>query len=524
MSVFNEDTRVKIPATIQFLRIGYDYQSLREADIDFNTKIFVNRFKPALERINGREFAYDEIKLIINDIHAVIKNNDLGREFYNWLINPLDKVKLIDFDNIENNDFAVVDELPFSIIEGTEEGSFRPDINVLINGMPLAFLEVKKPNNDGGIQKEFDRMINKRLKNPDYRKFFNFIQFVSFSNNMEYEEADNAEDVKAGSFYTTPNGQNEVGKVIRMADLSYPFDVTGLSEQTITNVTLQKNDILFTTMGNVKPFLVPDEVNETVYVSPHILVLRCRDIQPEYLFLYLNSEVCQTILDSQKIGSFVQKITRRSVAKIPVIVPTKDEQEYKAQAYILTHIEKRSYQAQSDANTRIVAYLNGLQKLQAKKAENVEDVLSMELLETLKVHSTNQLQEMLHDDWKELNDCFRVGAYKATLILAGSILEAVLIDWLSEIKGHDYFTEDYVITDRNGRQKRADLIDYINEIKYIERPHWIDEATKAHEIRKKRNLVHAKLGINSDEINEETCRMVIDYLRDVIKTRGVEEQ
>ncbi len=264
--------------------------------------------------------------------------------------------------------------------------------------------------------------------------------------------------------------------------------------------------------------------NETVYVSPHILVLRCRDIQPEYLFLYLNSEVCQTILDSQKIGSFVQKITRRSVAKIPVIVPTKDEQEYKAQAYILTHIEKRSYQAQSDANTRIVAYLNGLQKLQAKKAENVEDVLSMELLETLKVHSTNQLQEMLHDDWKELNDCFRVGAYKATLILAGSILEAVLIDWLSEIKGHDYFTEDYVITDRNGRQKRADLIDYINEIKYIERPHWIDEATKAHEIRKKRNLVHAKLGINSDEINEETCRMVIDYLRDVIKTRGVEEQ
>ena len=72
--------------------------------------------------------------------------------------------------------------------------------------MPLAFLEVKKPNNDGGIQKEFDRMINKRLQNPDYRKFFNLIQFVSFSNNMEYEEDDDAADVKAGSCYTTPNG------------------------------------------------------------------------------------------------------------------------------------------------------------------------------------------------------------------------------------------------------------------------------------------------------------------------------
>ena len=85
------------------------------------------------------------------------------------------------------------------------------------------------------------------------------------------------------------------------------------------------------------------------------------------------------------------------------------------------------------------------------------------------------------------------------------------------------FEEDYMVTDRNGRIKRADLIDYINEIKYIERPHWIEGATKAHEIRKKRNLVHAKLGINSDEIDRDTCRMVIDYLRDVIKTRGVEE-
>lgn len=54
-------------------------------------------------------------------------------------------------------------------------------------------------------------------------------------------------------------------------------------------------------MGNIKPFLVPDEINESIYVDQHILVLRCKDIQPEYLFLYLNSEVCQTILDSQKL-------------------------------------------------------------------------------------------------------------------------------------------------------------------------------------------------------------------------------
>lgn len=224
MAVFNEDTRVKIPATIQFLRLGYDYQSMRDADIDFNTKIFINRFKPALEKVNGREFSYDEIKELLMDINNVIKNNDMGKEFYTWLINPLEKVKLIDFDDWTKNDFAVVDELPFSIVAGTEEGSFRPDINILINGIPLAFLEVKKPNNEGGIQKEFDRMLNQRLKNSDYKKFFHMIQLVSFSNNMEYEEADDAEDVKAGSFYTTPNGMNTSFSFFREDDELYHLD------------------------------------------------------------------------------------------------------------------------------------------------------------------------------------------------------------------------------------------------------------------------------------------------------------
>ena len=112
MPVFNEDTRVKIPATIQFLRLDYHYQSMKadDIDIDFNTKIFVNRFKPALEVVNGRKFTYDEIKAVITDIYNVLKNNDMGKEFYNWLIDPKDKVKLIDFEDSTKNDFAVVDE------------------------------------------------------------------------------------------------------------------------------------------------------------------------------------------------------------------------------------------------------------------------------------------------------------------------------------------------------------------------------------------------------------------------------
>ena len=209
---FNEDTRVKIPATIQFMRIGYDYQSLKDVDLHTETRIAVNRFAPAIRRINSREYSDAEIQSLIDDIHSIIKNNDMGQAFYNWLIDPQERAKLIDFENTDNNDFAVIDELSFGK-EGTEsdrEGSFRPDITVFINGIPLAFLEVKPPNNDGGIQVEFERMLNKRLDKPEYKKFFNMLQIVSFSNNMEYEDVDDAapaEEVKAGSFYTTPNGQ-----------------------------------------------------------------------------------------------------------------------------------------------------------------------------------------------------------------------------------------------------------------------------------------------------------------------------
>lgn len=215
MAVFNENTRVKIPATIQFMRLGYEYQSMKDIDIDPETKIFINRFKPAIERLNGKTFTIDEIADILSDINSVIKNNDMGKEFYHWLTRPADRIKLIDFDHLENNNFAIVDELWYG---GHQKGSFRPDINILINGIPLGFLEVKKPNNPGGIQAEFRRMLDDRLQVPGFRKYFNMLQVIAFSNNMEYEGIDDSvapEDIRAGSFYSTANGKNTTFQFFR---------------------------------------------------------------------------------------------------------------------------------------------------------------------------------------------------------------------------------------------------------------------------------------------------------------------
>ena len=64
-------------------------------------------------------------------------------------------------------------QLLMNCLSKLEEGIQKKDpldlILTSLHGMPLAFL--KHPNNSGGIQVEFDRMINKRLKNDDYRKY-----------------------------------------------------------------------------------------------------------------------------------------------------------------------------------------------------------------------------------------------------------------------------------------------------------------------------------------------------------------
>ena len=52
------------------------------------------------------------------------------------------------------------------------------------------------------------------------------------------------------------------------------------------------------------------------------------------------------------------------------------------------------------------------------------------------------IQKLLSDDAKELISCLEVGAYKACMILCGSILETILLDWLSELENTNYFVDD----------------------------------------------------------------------------------
>lgn len=196
---FNENTRVKIPAILHLSRLGYNYLSLSTSKRDENTNIFTDIFLASLMRINP-EVEVAELKKTLLNISLLLDNEDLGHAFYRMLTET-SGIKLIDFKDFQNNAFHVVTEL--SCKNGDDE--FRPDITLLINGMPLAFIEVKKPNNQEGILAERER-INIRFKNKKFRKFINISQLLIFSNNMEYD-IESMEHIQ-GAFYASTSSAN----------------------------------------------------------------------------------------------------------------------------------------------------------------------------------------------------------------------------------------------------------------------------------------------------------------------------
>ncbi|WP_296901524.1 UvrB domain 3-containing protein, partial [uncultured Megasphaera sp.] len=75
-----------------------------------------------------------------------------------------------------------------------------PDITIYLNGLPLAFMEVKKPNNLKGMQAEYQRMTE-RSTEAKFRTYINETQLMLFSNNMEYNDRETVPI--SGAFYAT---------------------------------------------------------------------------------------------------------------------------------------------------------------------------------------------------------------------------------------------------------------------------------------------------------------------------------
>lgn len=161
MPLINED-QVELQGIDWFKELGYQYKNGYEISPDgtnperddFRKVNLEGRLSSALKRINP------DIpdKTIDNSITQILNPNITGlfncnREIHSWLTKGLKitymkddqeighQLKLIDFDNLENNDFLVVNQFE---VKG-DKRLRRPDVVVFLNGLPLSVIEFKNP-------------------------------------------------------------------------------------------------------------------------------------------------------------------------------------------------------------------------------------------------------------------------------------------------------------------------------------------------------------------------------------------
>ena len=213
MSNFNENTRVQVPAAMHLVRLGYTYlSSINDDAYDHSTNILKDIFVQSIMKLNPLMTETEAENALADIIRKCRNNEDLGREFYS-IITSQTGIKYIDFENPENNQWHVTTE--FTCENERTHDNFRPDITIFVNGLPLVFIEVKKPNNKDGMKPELER-TETRCHNSAFRSFFNVTQFMIFSNNEEYDDNDK-EHIK-GSYYATPSNGSVFFSLFREED------------------------------------------------------------------------------------------------------------------------------------------------------------------------------------------------------------------------------------------------------------------------------------------------------------------
>ena len=244
-SAFCEDSRVKFPTLMHLMGMGFKYVSLKglktkyviapKTEFDPLTNILTDYFTEAYNKLNPN-VEIGAVGKLLAKIQSSLMNDDLGRQFYNEILLNTGE-RIIDLSSpanfYKNNTFQVTTEMTCG---DKDSDNYRPDITLFVNGLPLAFIEVKKENYHKGILAETDRM-KQRFVNPKYRRFLNLTQIMVFSNDMEYDN--NEVTPTIGAFYATIGKKNTKYNCFREEGQdSFPI------ERHIRQVTLQEEEIL----------------------------------------------------------------------------------------------------------------------------------------------------------------------------------------------------------------------------------------------------------------------------------------
>ena len=146
-----------------------------------------------------RKFSDTNIQQAIRDLdepltNGLVKTNEAifetllnGRSYMEFLPDGSKKsftIQYIDWDNIKNNVFHVVEEFKVERMDG--RGTVRPDIVLFVNGIPFGVIECKRASIS--VKQGIQQMIRNQ-KNEYVPQLFKFVQLVMVTNKNETKYA-----------------------------------------------------------------------------------------------------------------------------------------------------------------------------------------------------------------------------------------------------------------------------------------------------------------------------------------------
>ena len=200
----DEFNKVELPAIEQLKKLNWKYLegnklSPDESDERKSFKHFVlkKKLSQSIKKINPW-ISDDNLKTVVHNLTTIenLSLIEVNQKNYNLLIKYITveqdigghrqnrTVKIIDFDNIENNEFIVTNQFKVS---GLKE-NIVPDIILFVNGLPLAVIECKSPYitnpMEAGINQLF-RYCNTRRsdENEGAEKLFHYNQMMVSTHN-----------------------------------------------------------------------------------------------------------------------------------------------------------------------------------------------------------------------------------------------------------------------------------------------------------------------------------------------------
>lgn len=167
----------------QLTKQAYEYLPIH------SEKDLIENLRKQLEKLNNYQFTDSEwqdffTKVLSNSAYGITEKTHLIQEDYKQILtrpdNSFQTIKLIDKENIHNNTLQVINQY------ATDSGkhSNRYDVTVLVNGLPLVHIELKRRGVD--IKEAFNQ-IN-RYQNESFWSdcgLFEFIQVFVISNGMQ---------------------------------------------------------------------------------------------------------------------------------------------------------------------------------------------------------------------------------------------------------------------------------------------------------------------------------------------------